>query len=61
MMNVISQELKPSLVGMASLVSEILLAFTTAFGPWGQKIESTQNIHANRGWCEIHVHQVWWA
>ena len=49
------------LVGMASLVLEILLIFHLPskwpkfpFGPWtivhgGQKIESAQKIHASRG------------
>ena len=36
------------------------------FGPWtivhgGQKIELPQKIHANRGWCEMHGNQFWWA
>ena len=28
---------------------------TMDYSPWGQKIESAQNIHAGRGCCETHV------
>ena len=36
------------------------------FRPWtivhgGQKINSAQKIHANRGSCEMHANQFWWA
>ena len=52
---------KPILVGVASLVSEILAPYCLSlkqpkfpFGPWaivhgGQKMESAQKIHASRG------------
>ena len=31
------------------------------YSPWGQKIETAQNIHASRGGCEIHANQFWWV
>ena len=52
---------------------EILLLFVCLqkqpkfpFGPWtmvhgNQKIELAQKINASRGWCDMHVHWVWWA
>ena len=61
------------LVGVASLVSEILPSFylpskqpNFPFGPWtivhgGQKIESAQNFYASRGGYEMLIHQVLWA
>ena len=26
-------------------------------GPFGQKIELAQKMHASRGWCEMHANQ----
>ena len=64
---------KQFLVGVAPSVWEIRLHFVSLqkrpkfpFGPWaivhgGQKIESTQKIHASRGWCEMHANPFWWA
>ena len=53
-------------MGAASQVSEILLAFKNGqnfpldhdyYSPWGQKIESPQNIHASKDMqAEIPVH-----
>ena len=53
-------------MGAASQVSEILLAFKNGqislwtmdyYSPWGQKIESPQNIHASKDMqAEMQVH-----
>ena len=63
---------KPILVGVASPVSEILLLFclpskrpNLPFRPWSSKNLIDWNwlkkIHASRRWCNMHVHQYWWA
>ena len=64
---------KPILVGVTTLVSEMLLQFVFLqklpnfpFKPWtivhgGQKIELAQNFHASRGWREMLANQFWWA
>ena len=59
----------PVLVGVVSLVSEILLPFKNSqislsgnlvIEKFNQS-ESAQKIHASRGQCHMHVHQFWWA
>ena len=56
----------PILVGVPSLVSEILLPSKTAnFIVHGHKkfnrSESAQKIHASINSCQMHAHQFWWA
>ena len=60
---------KQILVGIASPVSKILLAFKNVqislsdhelYSPWGSKNKLAQKIHASRGRYGIHVHQMWW-